>query len=280
MTLTQAQRESWRQNGFLAIEGFVSDAACDALIAEAERLIDGFDPGSVRSIFSTTQQTELTDAYFLDSGDRIGFFFEEGAFDQRGELIVDKHLAINKIGHAQHDLNPVFSTFSRDSRLAALADALGFADPRLLQSMYIFKQPFIGGEVVAHQDATFLYTEPLSVTGFWFALQDATVDNGCLEALPGGHRLPLHQIFKRDGKGGVVMETADPRPLPTDGFVPLEAPKGTLIVLNGLLPHRSRPNGSARSRHAYTLHIVEGGADYPSYNWLQRSAEFPARGFA
>jgi len=249
-------------------------------MAEADRLIDGFDPGSVRSIFSTTQQTELTDAYFLESGDRIRFFFEEGAFGPDGTLTVDKHLAINKIGHAQHDLNPVFSSFSRDSRLAGLADALGLADPRLLQSMYIFKQPHIGGEVVAHQDATFLYTEPLSVIGFWFALQDATVDNGCLEAIPGGHRLPLHQIFKRDGKGGVVMETLDPTPLPTDGFVPLEAPKGTLIVLHGLLPHRSRPNLSARSRHAYTLHLVDGGADYPAFNWLQRAPDFPARGFA
>jgi phytanoyl-CoA hydroxylase len=51
--------------------------------------------------------------------------------------------------------------------------------------MYIFKQPFIGGEIDCHQDSTFLYTDPLSCIGFWFALEDATVDNGCLYAIPG-----------------------------------------------------------------------------------------------
>ena len=68
---------------------------------------------------------------------------------------------------------------------------IGMADPLAIQSMYIFKQPHIGGEVGCHQDATFLYTEPMSVTGFWFAIEDATVENGCLWAQPGGHRGPL-----------------------------------------------------------------------------------------
>ena len=48
------------------------------------------------------------------------------------------------------------------------AKAIGFKDPLLLQSMYIFKQPKIGGEVVCHQDSTFLITEPESTVGFWF----------------------------------------------------------------------------------------------------------------
>jgi len=47
--------------------------------------------------------------------------------------------------------------------------------------------------------------------------------------------------------------------------------KGTLIVLHGLLPHLSRENRSAKSRHAYTLHVIEASALYPASNWLQRS---------
>ena len=66
--------------------------------------------------------------------------------------------------------------------------------------MYIFKQPGIGGEVGCHQDATFLYTEPMTVTGFWFAIEDATLENGCLWAAPGGHQQGgLRQVFKRAG---------------------------------------------------------------------------------
>jgi hypothetical protein len=53
----------------------------------------------------------------------------------------------------------------------------------MVQSMYIFKQPRIGGPVDAHQDSTFLYTTPQSVTGFWWAVEDATLNNGCLYVL-------------------------------------------------------------------------------------------------
>ncbi len=81
--------------------------------------------------------------------------------------------------------------------------------------MYIFKQPLIGGEVGCHQDATFLYTDPMTVTGFWFAIEDATLDNGCLWAAPGGHRGPLRQVFKRNATNdGTVFEPLDDTPLP------------------------------------------------------------------
>ena len=73
------------------------------------------------------------------------------------------------------------STFATP-RLADVAADLGLPDAVALQSMYIFKQPFIGGEVGCHQDATFLYTDPMTVTGFWFAIEDATLDNGCIWA--------------------------------------------------------------------------------------------------
>jgi phytanoyl-CoA hydroxylase len=144
--------------------------------------------------------------------------------------------------------------------------------------MYIFKQPRIGGEVVCHQDAAFLHTEPLSVLGLWFALEDATVENGCMYALPGGHRGPLRTRFLRTGDSTRTV-TLDPTPLPAQGLVPLEAPEGTLIVLHGLLPHLSGPNRSARSRHAYALHVIDGAAGYSAGNWLQRGPDMPLRGF-
>ena len=50
------------------------------------------------------------------------------------------------------------------------------------------QQPGIGGEVVPHQDNTFLYTEPTTCVGLWLALEDATKENGCLWALPESHK--------------------------------------------------------------------------------------------
>jgi phytanoyl-CoA hydroxylase len=279
--LSADERARFERDGFLIAPDFVPPAACDALIARATALVEAFDPREV-SIFSTKDQARTTDAYFLSSGDEVRFFFEEEAFLPGGELRQSKASSINKIGHALHDLDPTFARFSRDPALAAVVSDLRVERPLLIQSMYIFKNPFIGGDVACHQDASFLYTEPLSVVGLWFALEDATVENGCMWALPGGHRGPLRKRFVRTGDG-TTMITLDETPLPPVApgppYVPIEAPKGTMVLLHGLLPHWSGANRSPRSRHAYALHVVDGACQYPEDNWLRRSPSRPARGF-
>ena len=271
-------RSDYDRDGFLVLEGFVAPASCDALKARAEAIVGGFRPETM-SVFTTREQTRTSDDYFLGSGDQIRCFFEEDAFAEDGSLRRPIDQSINKIGHAMHDLDPVFAAFSHDRTLAALVAELGMAAPRLVQSMYIFKQPFIGGEVGAHQDHTFLWTEPPSVMGLWFALEDATVDNGCLWARPGGHHEAARKRFHRAPEGGTAFEIHDDRALSLDGMVPLEAPKGTCVVLHGLLPHYSGANRSPHSRHAYSIHLIEAGAHYPADNWLQRGPDVPLRGF-
>ncbi len=274
MSLTAAQKTEFAENGFLVLDRFVSESQCDQLMAEISHLVDEYDPSSYPpAVFSSKDQAndqqKLTTEYFLDSGNKIAFFFEAGAFSDDGKLKQSKALSLAKIGHALHLLNPVFREFSDRYWFRALTQELGFIKPRLIQSMYIFKQPRIGGEVICHQDATFLYTEPVSAMGFWFALQESTRENGCLYVLPGGHRIPLKRRFMRTPENNVKFEELDSSPWPQDGFIPLEVKKGSMIVLHGLLPHLSGPNLSGSSRHAYTLHVIEADAHYPTNNWLK-----------
>jgi ectoine hydroxylase-related dioxygenase (phytanoyl-CoA dioxygenase family) len=57
------------------------------------------------------------------------------------------------------------------------------------------KHPGVGGEVVPHQDSTFLFTEPNSTIGFWFALDDCTPENGTLSFIPGSHKSNLSILY-------------------------------------------------------------------------------------
>jgi phytanoyl-CoA hydroxylase len=281
MALDQTQVQAWERDGFLVVPDAIPLERCRELQARAAEIVADFDPATV-SIFSTHEQTRTSDEYFLSSGDAVRCFFEEGAFDDDGRLTQPKERSINKIGHAMHDLDPTFDAFSRQPAIAEAARSIGLGEALLLQSMYIFKQPRIGGEVTCHQDSAFLYTDPMSVVGFWVALEDATLENGCLWAQPGGHRGPLRKRFVLDPDEGTRFEVLDEAPFPepgSDALVPLEVPAGTLVLLDGLLPHWSDVNRSDRSRHAFTVHVIDGTADYPSENWLQRGPDLPFRGF-
>lgn len=275
--LSDPMRAAWARDGFLVLEGFADAAACAALRARVDALIDDFDPDDARVPFSPRAQAHAAQDYFRESGDKIRFFVEEGAVAPDGGLNRPVRRAVNKIGHALHDLDPAFAAFSRDPRLAETAADLGLAAPLLAQSMVICKQPRIGGEVDMHQDATFLHTDPISVVGFWVALEDADETNGCLFAVPGGHRAGLAKRFRYAGDDLVMEALAE---APPDGpEVPLEAPEGALVLLHGLVPHRSGPNLSGRSRLAYALHVVDGAARWSPDNWLRRAPDAPFRGF-
>ncbi len=270
---------AYRQAGVLVLEDFVGRDECERLRAQALALVGTFDPASLTSVFSTDDEEQLDDRWFIESGDKIRVFLEAEALDADGELVRPFAESLNKMGHAMHDLDPVFDRFSRRPQLAEVARRIGLTDPVILQSMYIFKPPHIGGEVQSHQDSTYIYTEPESCTGFWFAIDDATLANGCMQFIPGAHHGPLKRRNYRISDSTLRTDTLDNSPWPEEARVPVEVTAGTLVVFTGRTPHLSAANRSDKPRHAYTLHAIDRRCHYPKNNWLQRSPELPLNGF-
>ncbi|KAI8335333.1 phytanoyl-CoA dioxygenase domain-containing protein 1 [Chlamydoabsidia padenii] len=280
--LTDEQLQQFDRDGFLVIPNYFSLEQAETLKKRADKLLDELSlEGHPMTQFSTggdSGNKHVGDEYFLDSGDKIRYFFEEGAFNEKGELTRPKEKAINKIGHGLHLLDDVFAPFSVNDNLATIARQIGFVSPKVLQSMLIFKQPYIGGKVPSHQDSTFLYTEPLSATGFWFALEDCTDENGCLWFIPGSHKdVPVTRRFVRDPNGGTTFigDKEEDVKIDDSKYIRKEVKAGTLVLIHGSVVHKSAPNYSKKSRFIYTFHVIEGNAHYPDNNWLQPTKDAP-----
>ena len=200
--LSASQVQHFNEHGFLVLEKVIASDDLERLKNAALGIVDNFDINQHRCVFTTNDRDAGRDDYFYQSAEAIHCFLEEGALDEKGSLLKPARLAINKIGHAMHNLNADFEYFCRLPIFPEILRDIAYKTPLLWQTMYIFKQPHIGGEVRWHQDGSYLITSPASVTGIWVAIEDAHRDNGCLWVQPGGHLNALRESFEVDWSSG------------------------------------------------------------------------------
>ncbi|ODV87016.1 hypothetical protein CANARDRAFT_121886 [[Candida] arabinofermentans NRRL YB-2248] len=288
MPLSQEQLDQFNRDGCIAIENYLSQETVKQLNDEIVKLSNQLDITTHPMTKFTTAENKgdehVGDDYFINSSDKVHYFLEPDAVNDNGELIKPIDKSINKIGHGLHFLNEKFNSITVNDDISSICKQLGFKDPRALQSMVIIKQPEIGGKVPSHQDGEFLYTDPLSCIGFWFALEKCTLNNGCLSYIPGSHKTnPIKKRFVKDTSKGKGTKFVDIETLKDwdfsnselndsyndSDFKLVEIPAGSLVLIHNTVVHKSERNLSLNSRNAYTFHVIEGEYEYDQLNWLQ-----------
>uniref|UniRef100_A0A2K6B3K7 Phytanoyl-CoA dioxygenase domain-containing protein 1 n=1 Tax=Macaca nemestrina TaxID=9545 RepID=A0A2K6B3K7_MACNE len=265
--LSPSQLQKFQQDGFLVLERFLSAEECAAMQQRIGEIVAEMDvPLHCRTEFSTQEEEQLrAQAYCAihsSSGDRARFYLKK-----KKNLFQYSLVSTYMLGHVWQAGSMTFAP------LQTLARSLGLQMPVVVQSMYIFKV------ISPHQDASFLYTEPLGrVLGVWIAVEDATLENGCLWFIPGSHTSGVSRRMVRAPVGSVPgtsflgSEPARDNSL----FVPTPVQRGALVLIHGEVVHKSKQNLSDHSRQAYTFHLMEAsGTTWSPENWLQPTAELP-----
>ncbi|KAJ7925266.1 phytanoyl-CoA dioxygenase [Mycena leptocephala] len=272
--LTPQQRDQFHRDGYLIIPGFVSPEDVAVLLDRSKSLLQEFSlEGHPLTKFTTGDddgEGHIGDNYFLNSGNTMlvlilaaRYFLEEDAVVD-GKLTRPKELAVNKIGHGLHELDPAFRKVTLENdRMRALVRDLQF-----------HRDPVVG----EHND---------SALGFWIALEECTASNGALSFLPGSHlTTPITKRFVRLPTGGtgfeplVAPEVAEQVALQSkasrDSYILETCKPGDLVLIHGSVLHKSERNTSDKTRFAYTFHMIESsGAKYDEKNWLQPTPGMP-----
>ena len=182
--------------------------------------------------------------------------------DEDDDVVLRRYLCI----HFPHKLSPVVRDLARHPAVVDVLTAIIGPNVKMMQSMLFIKAPGKPGQSW-HQDESHIPTRDRSLTALWFALDDATVENGCLWVVPGSHRAGvLHPVrHQADPRFDGTPEAYGFEPA-GEGAVPVELPAGSAVAFDGHLLHRSFPNDHpSRLRRSLVFHYMSAASLLP---WL------------
>lgn len=168
--------------------------------------------------------------------------------------------------HFPHKLSPALLDLARRADVVEPLTRVVGPNVKLVQSMFFVKSEGKPGQAW-HQDENFIPTRDRSLAAVWIAVDDATVENGCLWALPGSHRRGVLYPDREtdDARFDCTVESHS-FPHRDEDAVPLELPAGSAVLFDGYLLHRSLPNtGRHGTRRALVYHYTSAETRLP---WL------------
>ena len=230
--LTAQERSHYDTHGFVRLPDFADDATCEAMLQDVIEVTRAQAAGSPEP-----------EALVLPEANLAG---GKG----NPEDLASKVFKLHRRG--------VFEAFSRrDDVLEPLTDLIGPSLDCFL-SQFIFKNPGAWGQPW-HQDSWYFpFDPPRPITGVWLAVTQATLENGCLQVLPGSHREPVHEHVpdRRPNANYGYVEIIDHD---MTGSVPVLMDPGDLLLFDSHLMHRSTDNDSDGVRAAMVFHYCATG---------------------
>lgn len=153
-----------------------------------------------------------------------------------------------------HDVlwNPAF--------VMAASQLLGETSVRFWHDQLFCKPAHHGGVVAWHQDYSY-WTRTIAMQHLtcWTALDDAHVQNGCLQYIPGSHNWGLLDKPELAGDMEGVLEYLTEKQKKEFNPVPVELKKGFCTFHHPLMVHGSYENKSGQSRRAFVLNVFADG---------------------
>lgn len=237
LPMTRDAVEFYHEYGFLVIENGFSADEVEALRDEATKICKG-------------ERGELKGMPPLDG-------------DETDEEILRKVLCIH-FPHKVSDL--MFANLKSDPFVQVLTNIIG-PNVKCMQSMLFIKSAGKPGQAW-HQDEVYIPTRDRTLTGGWIAMDDATVENGCLWVIPGSQKngIMYFQEWHADPRFDCSHE-AQGFPYTNDDAVPVEVKAGSIVFFNGYLLHRSLPNyASSGFRRSLVNHYMSAESLLP-WHW-------------
>jgi len=223
----------YERDGFVAIEGLLAADDVAALKSDAVAIARG------------------------ERGEVIGADPAPGADDDE---VLGGILAI----HFPHKISPLMNAAMRHPRVVEVLNALMGPDIKAMQTMLFVKRAGKPGQAW-HQDEFYIPTRDRSLCGVWIALDDATVENGCLWMHPGSHTPGVLYPTRPHGETRFdASQEAYDFPYPREGGVPIELKAGGVAFFNGYVLHRSLQNTAPSGfRRALVTHYMSAQSLLP-----------------
>ncbi|MEM7134011.1 MAG: phytanoyl-CoA dioxygenase family protein [Chloroflexota bacterium] len=230
MTLTTEQNSFFKEKGYLPYTRVLSDGDLEALRQRSEDIVYG------RMDHVPPRYVQLEAAF------RDGDGSEQERLDQ-----------VRKMTHLCY-FDDLFESIARKPEIVDVIEELLGPNIKLYCDQLMMKPRYNGTVTGWHQDSVaWPQFAPQEHVSCWVALDDATVDNGCMTVIPSSHQWgPIKEEFKDEFLANPLLEEP----------VPVELPAGSCMFHNGLNFHRTGANTTPNRRRGLALHYMRSESMY------------------